>query len=332
MGEYHCVVRLGQYRTGDLAVYIPEQAIVPDELLEELGLVGRLAGSKHNRVKAVRLRGELSQGIVCSPAIFSKEDLGTAFSMDADLADQLGITKWVPEVPVHFGGDVVASPDFTPWIDIENIKRFPDVFYPGEHVEATEKVHGTAGCFTWTSETGLMVSSKGLGSKRLTLVDTPENIYWRCVRDHDLAALCVEVALEYDASSVSLYGEVYGQGVQDLTYANATNNVGFALFDARVVNAGAPAGRWLEREELCALAGDDRVTLVPVLYSGPYDYDALLALSDGPETLSGTQAHTREGLVLRPVPERRSDVLGGRAIAKLVGSDYLTRKGGTEFE
>jgi hypothetical protein len=32
------------------------------------------------------------------------------------------------------------------------------------------------------------------------------------------------------------------------------------------------------------------------------------------------------------VPERRSDVLGGRAIAKLVGSDYLTRKGGTEFE
>jgi RNA ligase (TIGR02306 family) len=69
-----------------------------------------------------------------------------------------------------------------------------------------------------------------------------------------------------------------------------------------------------------------------VLYSGPYDYEALLELSNGPEAVSGTEAHTREGVVIRTVPERYSDVLGSRAIAKLVGSDYLTRSGGTEYE
>ena len=34
----------------------------------------------------------------------------------------------------------------------------------------------------------------------------------------------------------------------------------------------------------------------------------------------------------RPVTERRSPVLGGRTVAKVVGAAYLTRKGGTEFE
>jgi RNA ligase (TIGR02306 family) len=332
VGGYRAVVRLGQYRTGDLALYIPEQAIVPDELLEELGLAGRLGGSRHNRVTAVRLRGELSQGIVCSPMALSSGDLEEAFSTGADLADRLGITKWVPEVPVHFGGEVLASPDFQPWIDIENIKRYPDVFAGGEEIEATEKVHGTAGCFTWTEASGLLVSSKGLGSKHLTLVDTPENIYWRCAREHDLESLCKDVAQRYNASSVSLFGEVYGKGVQDLSYAHATNAVGFALFDARIVNEDSPAGRWLERDELAPVARDGGVNVVPVLYRGPYDYAALLALSNGPETISGTTAHTREGLVLRAIPERRSDVFGSRAIAKLVGSDYLTRKGGTEYE
>lgn len=67
VGLYRAVVAKGAYRTGESALYIPEQSVLPAELIEELGLTGRLAGGKSDRVKAVRLRGELSQGIV-SPA------------------------------------------------------------------------------------------------------------------------------------------------------------------------------------------------------------------------------------------------------------------------
>ena len=74
VGEYRAVVPKGQYRTGDWAVYIPEQAILPDELLAELCLTGRLAGPKKNRVKATRFRGELSQGLVCSPGRCKRKD------------------------------------------------------------------------------------------------------------------------------------------------------------------------------------------------------------------------------------------------------------------
>src|SRR5437899_9871960 len=68
VGLFRAVVAKDAYRTGDYVVYIPEQAILPEELIAEFGLTGRLAGGKKNRVKAVRLRGELSQGIVCRPA------------------------------------------------------------------------------------------------------------------------------------------------------------------------------------------------------------------------------------------------------------------------
>lgn len=39
-----------------------------------------------------------------------------------------------------------------------------------------------------------------------------------------------------------------------------------------------------------------------------------------------------QGIVVRAARERHSDLLGGRAIGKMVSADYLTRKGGTEYE
>jgi RNA ligase (TIGR02306 family) len=331
VGGYHAVVRKGQYRSGDVAVYIPEQAIVPDSLLEELGLVGRLAGSKKNRIKTVRLRGEVSQGIVCSPAALSSADLLAALEAGQDLSEVLGIVKWFPKVPTSFGGILVAVPDLHPWISIENIQRYPTIFAAGELVEATEKIHGIA-CAITLVDGELFVSSRGYSAKRLAIVENPDNIYWRAVRAHSLDVLCKEIAADLGASSVGLFGEVYGSGVQDLTYGLRNNAApGYACFDVFIVPEGAHRGRWLERSELAALC-QDRCQVVPVLYEGPYDYEALHALAEGSESLSGHASHLREGIVIRAVSERYSPVTGNRAIAKLVSAGYLLRHGGTEYE
>ena len=84
IGEYRAVVPRGQYSTGDWAIYIPEQAIVPDELLAELGLTRRLAGQRKNRVKATRFRGELSQGLVCWLRVLAGVDLAAANKGNVD--------------------------------------------------------------------------------------------------------------------------------------------------------------------------------------------------------------------------------------------------------
>jgi RNA ligase (TIGR02306 family) len=335
VGLYRAVVAKGSYQSGDYAIYIPEQAVLPAELIDELGLTGKLAGSAKDRVKAIRLRGELSQGIVCQPTALDGMDLAAAHAAGEDFAEALGVTKWVPPVPVSMSGDVVSAADLLPWTDIENIARYPDIFTPGEEVVVTEKIHGTACLYSMIVETGQsLVSSKGFGSKYLALAESAANLYWRAVTAYQVPEAAAALAEKFGAKRIGVFGEVFGKGVQDLAYgADAQQQkLGYAVFDVCVDVDGVV--RWLDsaelREVLADLAPD--IPLVPQLYAGPYDETLLLELASGKETVSGTEAHIREGVVVRAAQEHQNDVVGSRTIGKIVSAEYLTRKGGTEYE
>ncbi|MGW7581171.1 RNA ligase (ATP) [Kitasatospora sp. NPDC054768] len=329
VGLYRAVVAKGMYRTGDHAVYIPEQSVLPDELIDELGLTGKLAGARANRVKAVRLRGELSQGIVCRPAALAGTDLAAAAERGEDFAELLGVVKWQPPVPTSMSGDVVSAPDLLPWVDIENLKRYPDAFEPGEPVVLTEKLHGSCCLVTYVAATGeVQVSSKGIGAQGLALVEDERNLYWRAVRAYGIPAAAARLAERLGAERVGVFGEVFGEGVQDLGYGSSarTERPGYAAFDVSAVVDGQL--NWFSAAELL----DGELPLVPELWRGPFDPETVLGFARGKESVSGRELHLREGVVVRPVTERWSPVLGGRAIAKVVSDAYLTRKGGTEYE
>jgi RNA ligase (TIGR02306 family) len=329
VGLYRAVVAKGAYRSGEAAVYIPEQSVLPPSLIEELGLTGRLAGGNADRVKAVRLRGELSQGIVCRPSALADVDLVRAAADGTDFAERLGITKWVPPIPPSMSGDVESAPELLPWVDIENIQRYPEIFAAGEPVVLTEKLHGSACLVTYVAdESRVHVSSKGFGAKSLALKEDPRNLYWRAVHGHRVPEAAARVAERLGARRVGIFGEVYGAGVQDLTYGadGRRESLGYAVFDVAAEIDGSV--RWLDAAELVGGA----LPLVPRLYEGPYDSARVLEIASGRETVSGRELHPREGVVIRPAVERYSPVTGGRAIAKAVSPAYLTRKGGTEYE
>ncbi|MFI6144056.1 RNA ligase (ATP) [Streptomyces sp. NPDC051109] len=332
VGLYRAVVAKVAYRTGEFALYIPEQAVLPADLIEELGLTGRLAGGAADRVKAVRLRGELSQGLVCRPRALADVDLARAAEEGTDFAELLGITKWAPPVPTAMSGEVEAAPELLPWVDIENLQRYPDLFESGEPVVITEKLHGTACLLTYVADGGrVLVSSKGFGSKGLALREDERNLYWRAVRGHGVPEVAAKLAERLGATRIGVFGEVYGAGVQDLAYGTdartAATGPGYAVFDVSAEIDGQV--RWLDPQELLP-AGE--IPLVPRLFEGPYALDTVLELATGRETVSGRSMHLREGVVIRPAVERHSPVVGGRAVAKAVSPAYLTRKGGTEYE
>lgn len=342
IGGYRSVVPKGDYVVGDFAIYIPEQAIVPQELLREIGLEGRLAGKEKNRVKAVKLRGSLSQGIVCRPSVyFDRQDnlVEDLFQKEANVQEALGISKWVPEVPANMAGEAYGEPNQIRWIDIENVKRFPDVFSTDEIVQVTEKIHGTAFCMTVDFDRGILptapqvtITSKGMGSRGLALKPSERNLYWRAEQRFGLARKVQEFVHRWELSTepdlvrrVGLFGEVYGKGVQDLHYG--TESPEFACFDMFVETENNSG--WFDYSSIRSLVG---VPMVPLLYTGPYDESYIWELASGQECVSGQQANIREGVVVRPLLERTSDILGGRAILKFVSDDYLTRKNGSEFE
>ncbi len=335
VGDYRSVVRKGQFKAGDLVAYIPEQALVPDPLLEAMGLRGKLSGKEGNRVKAIKLRGVLSQGLVL--------EARPGWSEGQDVAAELGVVKWEPPVPSQMSGLLYgAGTDRCVRYDVENFKAFPEVLVDGEPVVFTEKIHGTW-CQLGLLPAGdagehgrLVVTSKGLGAKGLAFAPgAPENqtnLYLRVARHLGIEArIDWAFAERVAAAPVFVLGEVFGAGVQDLAYgarADQDGALGFRVFDVYVGWVGQ--GAFLSDAELeaaCAALGLPRV---PVLYRGPFSRAVMRAHTDGRETVSGQATHLREGIVVRPLLERHHPELG-RVQLKSVSEAYLLRKGGTEY-
>jgi RNA ligase (TIGR02306 family) len=343
--DYISIVRKGEYQDGDLAVYIPEQAIVPEEILlalnfyekdedgtpkryENGNLAGGLSGPAGNRVKAMRLRGIVSQGILYRPE-------GLELTEGEDYAEVLGVTKWLPQIPTDMSGTLVPQTQLRGYTDIENIKSYPGVLEDGELVVATEKIHGTATILGLDVQSGeLAVSSKGFAKQGLGIVDEKEwdgrskNLYWRSAYQHDLPAKIAALAtlLKDEAKEVIvLYGETYG--VQDLRYGSDTGEPGFVAFDIAV------DGQYLDYPRFVELTEAVGIVRVPPLYEGPYSAEAIWAVASGKEQMTGQELNIREGVVVRPLTERH-DLEAGRVIFKAVSDDYLLRKNkdATEFE
>ena len=55
IGDFRAVVQKDAFATGDTVAYIPTDSIVPDALVKEMGLEGKLAGKQKNRVKTIKL-------------------------------------------------------------------------------------------------------------------------------------------------------------------------------------------------------------------------------------------------------------------------------------
>lgn len=109
------------------------------------------------------------------------------------------------------------------------------------------------------------------------------------------------------------------------------DKLGFRVFDIFLAcRDGSEQSRYLNHEELDQACQGMGVARVPVLYRGPFSKQALDEYTNGKETVSGKGMHIREGVVIRPVVERRDYKLG-RIQLKSVSEKYLLRSNGTEF-
>src|SRR5579859_6063397 len=98
VGNYRVIIAKDSYQANELVAYIPEAALLPDPLIDELNVRNYLVGPQHNRVKATKLRGVLSQGLVYRARAH--------WQAGEDVAQELGITKWEPEIPLGMAGEV----------------------------------------------------------------------------------------------------------------------------------------------------------------------------------------------------------------------------------
>jgi RNA ligase (TIGR02306 family) len=125
--------------------------------------------------------------------------------------------------------------------------------------------------------------------------------------------------------SVVVFGEIFGAGVQDMQYGQS--GLGYRVFDIAV------DGQYINANEMLKILRDyhdQGILSVPYLHVGPFSMAKMEELVSGPTTMATAEQikepfKGREGIVIRPVKERLTD-MGHRAILKYVSVDYHERR------
>jgi RNA ligase (TIGR02306 family) len=331
VGGYRAVVGKGIHKTGDLVLYIPEEALLPVELAAEFGYEGKLAGPLKNRVKAIRLRGELSQGLVVPYHVamqaLEKRGFGGLENckVGSGIGHLLGIEKYEQPIPANMAGRARPRPSWFPtYTNIENIKKEPDTFTLGENVVMTEKIHGTNFGVGMTKDDREMLVS----SRRMILEREDTNLYWRAAIQYDLEAFLNYLLDLTGFDVVILWGEIYGAGIQNLTYGGENGKLNYRAFDIYYSDSVEDEEGFLSIAGMREVCFDKNIDTVPILWAGPFSFEKLNEYTNGTTTVGGS--HTREGVVVKPQIERRNR--NGRCIAKSIAEAYLLDKNRTDLQ
>lgn len=334
VGGWQIVSGLGNYKAGDLVVHIPPECLVPQEWAKTWNVEQYLIWHKKDlsfiadmglgRVKAIKLRGQPSYGFLVP------NESGAL--LDSDLAAHYGIVKYEPPEPQDPGQCARENPLFARYTDIQNLRNYRNKLNYYEPVIITEKLHGMNSRvgFVWNDETHGY--EKVIGSHRTQKkLDYPGSFNVPFEKyEKEITAAFKEIALnlagEKFVQSVVFYGEIIGPSVQDLKYGLQTKD--WRIFDIAVDGTYLP---FTYVKEIC---DKHNVPMVPHMTPGVYSFEELCALAEGESKLCPGQI--KEGIVVKPMEETTwgngtQDPNPKRMIFKIISSDYLCRKHGTEF-
>ena len=334
--NYQTVVGSSDFKIGDLAVFVPPDSILPDKP-EYAFLKG------HLRIKAVKLRGVVSQGLV----LHAPEGA----TVGQDVADQLGIVHYVP-VPGGgsrgsgggggHGAPCANPPEAGPTYDIDSWFRYGSLLSDGIHVEITEKLDGA------NTRASYQDGKFWMGSRNHYRKDDGSGMFWRVFHKNPwLKRLCKQ------NPGCVIYGETFGN-VQALKYG-MTNTEAFRVFD---IWTGKRFMHWHEKitamkkamvptkwEDLWSLCKDlfNRIVFsddlrpkpcynstpsedwndhyVPIIHVGLYKKEDVENYMNGKTLIPGAD-HQREGIVIKPLEEIWSPEIG-RLVLKAVSPEFL---------
>jgi RNA ligase (TIGR02306 family) len=212
------VVKVGEYKVGDLAVYYEIDSFLPIrpqfEFLRKSSYK-RMGSSEGFRLKTIRLRGQISQGLLTPiPEGISNPKEGD------DLTEALDIVKYEPPIPAQLAGKIKGTfPSFIPKTDEIRIQNFESEvgFSPvGERAYVTEKLDGTS--FTCYFNNGVF----GVCGRNWELSETSDNSLWRMAN-----VLQLKEKMTKHGKNIALQGELIGAGINGNLYGLSDHKLYF---------------------------------------------------------------------------------------------------------
>lgn len=328
VGSYQVVIQKGLYNDGDDVIFAPEKSILTGTIKNEYEKY--LSGADKNRVKSVRLRGEISCGIIIPKHFVPDFD---SYDYDTDISEFLEITHYEPPIPQELLGKVnTFSLPFIGSHDCEHYGVYANEFIDGERVVISEKNHGSQIIIAHdTSLNETIVSSKGLLKRGLSIEESDGNVYWIATKNDDILN---KIKNNFNHGVIQLFGEVIP--IQS-GYTYGSDKLKVLLFDIRVDGESIPYDKVPDdfKKMWVPVLFDDNITMDKkevVLYSDPekgihktkIEYllpKSIIDLCKGNELVSGKELHIREGVVIRPYLDRNAKD-GTKLRLKIINPDY----------
>lgn len=287
VGGWNVVTKKGEFNIGDLCVYCEIDSFLPIlpqyEFLRKSSYKKLLTGEEGFRLKTIKLRGQVSQGLVLPLNVLPE---GRELYEGMDVTEILCITKYEPPVPASLAGKAKGFfPSFLHKTDEERVQNLATEypFDPNKKYYVTEKLDGSSATFYFKN------GEFGVCSRNLELLETPDNTFWKVARE-----LKIEEKLGTLDVNICLQGELIGEGVQGNPYKLSGQTVRF--FNAYNIDNNT----FLTLTEFKKLMNELSLEMVPVLdedFILPQTIDGMLNYAEDKSKLNSQ--FDREGVVVR---------------------------------
>jgi RNA ligase (TIGR02306 family) len=284
------------HKVDDLIVYCEVDSFLPIEpefeFLRKSSYKKMGDGSEGFRLKTIKLRGQISQGLILplkeAYDVFKRNtpNMDMVWFEGLDVTEMLNIVKYEPPVPAQLAGQVKGMfPSFLKKTDEERIqnlvKEFP--IYKLAKFYVTEKLDGSS--VTYYVKDGVF----GVCSRNLDLLEDENNTMWKFAITTGLRERMVGLG-----KNIAVQGEIIGEGIQGNPYKRIGQTV--KIFNGFDIDKY----EYLSLDSLLELTKVLELKTVPILdleFTLPETIDELLLMAEGKSILNIKTE--REGLVIR---------------------------------
>ena len=318
------VVKKGEYKVGDMVVYVCIDSVLPK--LPQYEFIKNTKknekGEERYYVRTIRLRKQISQGLILPISVLSEKVLNRSYLLDApielttlifndsakevevglDVSELLDVQHYEKQIHGSLAGIAKGNfPSFIAKTDEERIQNIPKIVdeLRNKPYYITIKLDGTS--FTAYYQEGTL----GVCSRNLELKEDENSLYWKMAKKYDL----LMAMGNHEQGYLAIQGEIVGPGIQG-------NPMGLAEIDLYVFNIyNITEGRYLQLFEMQHFCGLNELKMVPIVEQGVvfrYSVEQLLELAKG--KYEGTDNH-REGIVVRSLDKEIS--------FKVLNNDFL---------
>ena len=289
------------HEVGDLVVYCEVDSWIPHTLAPFLTKPGHspreYLGVEGERLRTVKLKGQLSQGLLL-PLVEDNSEEGQDFS------EILGITKW-EDTRYMANRDARGNfPDFIPKTDQERVQNLDRTLekYFGQSFEVTVKRDGSSLTAFVNGE------ESGVCSRNVNLKETEDSAFWAAANSLSLIPKILSTG-----RNLALQGELMSQKIQgNYEKVQGIEWNCFDIYDIDTQEYLLPK----ERRELCKQLRIPHIKVVEEDFVLCHNVDQLLEMAEGPGVNPGVK---REGLVFKSNESAFS--------FKAISNSYLLKRG-----